>query len=1125
MRDLLEKLNQLQSNEESLNEAPVQPGERKGISFKLKKLEKLSNELQKYQSSLHSMKYMELPPALKTEMKQIEDKLNAEIDKVNQAYQIEYEKSKANDRPVKMDNLFKALAKHCKEIIKVYKELNRNNFSREKFLFRGIRSNDDALYGKPFESRKPKDSNRDLHELVNGTINSLGYTANRENAMFVTGDRGQAGGYGYSLYIMFPVDGFTFTWSQTVKDLVLDNSKKLDMMDREVIDQIRGIVNQAKSQSPEGFPISYPDDLFRNGYDYENDRERLMRAVEDGKLPDNIEDLLDDVLTNKSIQEHFKFTDKNLFDAILSEKEIYIRGDYYAINFEHREELFKFLEEINTDDVELPENFGEVPNILDKGDVVTILNGTHQGKLGTITYTYSNEYEVFITQKTGDVTINKADVELYKLPDGSVPIFEKGDEVIVTDTDARQYGMVGTLNYVYPTGKVEFTDKDEKYYTLFKNQITAYSPELEQQILKDLETKPPTIEVNDPVVVSDPDSEYYKERGKVNYAYSTGTLEVYFPKKSAYIDFQPEQLTLVKNAGPELLSTEQGVFNVGDKVQISGGEYQGYYGTVEYLYSHGTEAEISLTGMDKKVDVDISDLQHYGKEKEKPKFKVGDKVKILSGDYAGDEAVVNYVSTVFPDDIDVKLVKNDELKTVPTTSLELISDTATSADLGSIQVGDSVIVSNPKSEYFNKPATVTAKLPNGNIQVKVGNKLKAFPIQDLAPADSSVNIKVGDTVKVINHESSYYGQVGEVTEIGQTPDGKPWIKFNSPELIGGIKTFVNWVEKVGDQPEFKEGDKVQINYSQSLYNGKEGTVSAGPDEDGDYKVAVGNKITYVPANGMKKIDNVSASSEFAMGDKVKILDKSSSFYGEIGEIENGPDIDGDYTVIFNNDDNEWSYFQPDAMEKVNKPKVTPKFNEGDTVKITGPSAYNNNSYVGYAGTITSVSSDGLFAGVRVEDGTGDTILTYDVTNLSKSETPDIDSLTWEPEPEVKAPFKEGDKVEVVSQFPSLIGKTGTILQTNPNYGFVSLQLDGNTEPSSFPVSALKKIEQQEDNTTLNAPSDLGIGDTVEVINKNLSSFRKQGKIIDMNPTFIFVDFNDDGQGESAVKPSSVKKIG
>jgi len=472
MKDLLEQLMKL-------DEAPVKPGERKGISFKLKKLEKLSNQLDKYKSSLHSMKYMDLPPALKAEMKQIEDKLNGEIDKVNQAYQIEFEKSKVNDRPVKMDNLFKALAKNCKEIIKVYKELNRNNFEREKFLFRGIRSSDDALYGKPFESRKPKDSNQDLHELVNGTIKHLGFEANRENAMFVTGDRSQASGYGHSLYVLFPVDGFKFTWSKTVKDLVLDNNKRRDLLDQEVVPKLREMVKKAKAESkdPSTFPVYNPDDLFYSGYEYDRDYESVSSAIDQGLLPEEAQDLLDNVLTNKSIQEHFQFTDQDLFSAILSEKEIYVRGNYYAVNIEHSRELFKFLEQINTDNVELPENFGEVPNILDKGDVVRILAGNHQGKLGTITYVYGDKYEVFLTQKTGDITISKDEVELYHLPDGSIPIYERDDKIIVSDPDSRLYGTVGTVNFVYANGKIEIVDTKGNHSTVYKNQLESYTPE------------------------------------------------------------------------------------------------------------------------------------------------------------------------------------------------------------------------------------------------------------------------------------------------------------------------------------------------------------------------------------------------------------------------------------------------------------------------------------------------------------------------------------------------------------------------------------------------------------------------------------------------------------------------
>ncbi len=56
-------------------------------------------------------------------------------------------------------------------------------------------------------------------------------------------------------------------------------------------------------------------------------------------------------------------------------------------------------------------------------------------------------------------------------------------------------------------------------------------------------------------------------------------------------------------------------------------------------------------------------------------------------------------------------------------------------------------------------------------------------------------------------------------------------------------------------------------------------------------------------------------------------------------------------------------------------------------------------------------------------------------------------------------FEVNDRVKVVGQFPSLIGELGTVLQVSPNYDFVSVQLDNNTSPSSFPYIALKKVEE------------------------------------------------------------------
>ena len=1006
MKDLLEQLMQL-------NEAPVNPGERKGISFKLKRLDKIASKLDQYKNSMSSLQYAVLPDEMKADMKQLQDKLNKEIEKVNLAYQKEYETSTVNDRPVKMDNLFKALAKHCKEIIKVYKELNRNNFDRERFLFRGIKSSDDAVYGKPFEARKPKDSNRDLHDLVNGTINKLGFEANRENAMFVSGDRGQASNYG-SLYIMFPMDGFKFTWSKTVKDLVLDSSKKLEMMDKDVVRQLRELIKKAKAESedPSNFPIYDPDDLFYSGYQYDRDVDLVSTAIDRGLLPDEAQGLLDNILTDASIQKHFEFTDQDIYGAILSEKEIYIRGNYYAVRLEHSKELFKFLESMDTDNVELPENFGEVPNILDKGDVVRILAGPHQGKLGTITYVYGDKYEVFLTQKVGDTTLPKNEVELYHLPDGTIPIYEKEDKIIVSDPESRAYGTVAEINSTYSNGKIEIYDANGKYYSLFKNQIESYTPEREQEIQKDLATKPPVIETDDEVVVSDPDSEYYGERGRVNFVYSSGNFEVRLLKNDNYIDFKPNQIVLLKNAPPELVKKTPGKFHLGDMVKITDGEYKGYTGKVTYLWSNNTLAEVAIEGKSGQVDVPLTDLEHV--------------------------------------------------------------------------------------DSTNQQDT----------------------------EDSVGGIKVGDTVQVNNNESSYYGQIGEVIEVNVSPTGKHSIRFKNASYPSGIKTFVGWVEKVDQakqaQQTFKVNEKFKIKDKGYDVDGSIATVIKGPDSDGDYKALTDDgKIIYTAPFQMEKIENTQSS--FNIGDTVKIIDKSSGFSGMVGKISAGPDADGDYTVTFDEDgEEEWTYAKPDEMEKVDQPQqsqASPKFAVDDIVKATGPSAYNNTSYIGYGGTITSVSDDGKFAGVQFDP---DTILTYDVSNLSKGETDDIGNLTWEPEPEVsaptQAPFNAGDRVEVSGEFPSLIGKKGTIVQTSPKYGFVSVQLDDNTAPSSFPVTALKKIDGPQQT------EEFHLGDMVQVVNDSLISYGQKGKITDMDVTMLVVQDSTTGDVFFA-KKDNVKKIG
>lgn len=56
-------------------------------------------------------------------------------------------------------------------------------------------------------------------------------------------------------------------------------------------------------------------------------------------------------------------------------------------------------------------------------------------------------------------------------------------------------------------------------------------------------------------------------------------------------------------------------------------------------------------------------------------------------------------------------------------------------------------------------------------------------------------------------------------------------------------------------------------------------------------------------------------------------------------------------------------------------------------------------------------------------------------------------------------FEVNDRVEVASGYPSLIGRQGKVVQVSPNFDFVSVLIDGNDTPSSFPTSTLKKAEE------------------------------------------------------------------
>lgn len=125
------------------------------------------------------------------------------------------------------------LKKDCKKILDLY--LSMNNFGRldpediewesiddYNLLFRGTkRKNPPAYLASPPKNRKPVDTGMGLHNELNQVLSLAGYKATRGNSIFTSGSYGQARDYG-QVYVIFPVDGFNFSWSPKHEDLYSD---------------------------------------------------------------------------------------------------------------------------------------------------------------------------------------------------------------------------------------------------------------------------------------------------------------------------------------------------------------------------------------------------------------------------------------------------------------------------------------------------------------------------------------------------------------------------------------------------------------------------------------------------------------------------------------------------------------------------------------------------------------------------------------------------------------------------------------------------------------------------------------------------------------------------------------
>lgn len=170
--------------------------------------------------------------------------------------------------PEKMQNLFKRMESKCSQIIDVYLQYFKQHRGFKFFLRGSMRVPATlAYYGRSHDQRRPKDTTFDDHYLLYKTMEKAGIEAHRGNSVFMR--TGSVGSYGTS-FIMFPVDGFKYTWSPTVVDLYSTLLR---------IPTIRDSLTQAKDD-PQALREFYTDQL-----GYKTD-EGLLEALSTSRDPE-----------------------------------------------------------------------------------------------------------------------------------------------------------------------------------------------------------------------------------------------------------------------------------------------------------------------------------------------------------------------------------------------------------------------------------------------------------------------------------------------------------------------------------------------------------------------------------------------------------------------------------------------------------------------------------------------------------------------------------------------------------------------------------------------------------------------------------------------------------------------
>lgn len=300
---------------------PLAPGEKRFVNnVTVRDLEKIERKLSELQDVLYHSE------SLKDKMHKDPVLVKTLTDLIIKVRRKRELLSKVQARPTTSQmNIVQTISRECSDFLNVIKHTHM-------FLYRGIRNDESVFEGRSRDDRATKDSKSEISDEFDKIMAAHGVTALRHNSIFTTTNSARASGYGHNVYMIFPKNGFHFL-STTSADLILDSWHQLADHDavNKFVQQLKSWIRDnnvdMSNHSQLDWYISVDrvqgifSEIENNFYAYDNNLQ----------LPEEFNKSMEDFVSSSAVIERFEPNTTDLASAMLSQNEILINGEYWAL--------------------------------------------------------------------------------------------------------------------------------------------------------------------------------------------------------------------------------------------------------------------------------------------------------------------------------------------------------------------------------------------------------------------------------------------------------------------------------------------------------------------------------------------------------------------------------------------------------------------------------------------------------------------------------------------------------------------------------------------------------------------------------------------------------------------------